>query len=79
ATIQHLAYHDELTGLPNRRSFHEQAGEMIRRAAGEGSWCALLYLDLDQFKGVNDSLGHAAGDELLVQVAQRLSHCVRGS
>ncbi|PZA08345.1 MULTISPECIES: EAL domain-containing protein [unclassified Meiothermus] len=77
ATIQHLAYHDELTGLPNRRSFHEQAAAILRRAASEGSGCALLYLDLDQFKGINDSLGHAAGDKLLLQVARRLERCVR--
>jgi diguanylate cyclase (GGDEF)-like protein/PAS domain S-box-containing protein len=78
ATIQHLAYHDELTGLSNRRRFNEQAEEMIRQAEQEGNPCALVYLDLDQFKEVNDSLGHHVGDELLVQVARRLRECVRG-
>lgn len=78
ATIQHLAYHDELTGLSNRRRFNEQAGEMIHRAEQEGNPCALVYLDLDRFKEVNDSLGHHVGDELLVQVARRLRGCVRG-
>ena len=77
--LTHLAMHDGLTGLPNRRLFLEllcQEQERVRRC---GSRFALLLADLDQFKLVNDRLGHAAGDQLLVQVAQRLTAAVRAS
>lgn len=77
ATIRHMAYHDALTGLPNRRLFAEQGQSALGEARAAGQPCALLYLDLDQFKGVNDSLGHQAGDELLVGVAERLRGCLR--
>jgi len=75
--IQRLAFHDSLTGLPNRASFLESLGRAIARAALEHRLLALLYLDLDHFKPVNDALGHAAGDELLIAVAERLRAAVR--
>ncbi|UFN48730.1 EAL domain-containing protein [Roseomonas sp. OT10] len=74
--IAHLAYHDQLTGLPNRIMFGERLREAVARAArGEG--CALLCLDLDHFKEVNDTLGHPLGDALLRAVTERLRRCVR--
>jgi diguanylate cyclase (GGDEF)-like protein/PAS domain S-box-containing protein len=75
--IERLAFHDSLTGLPNRVSFLESLGRAIARAAAEHRVLALLYLDLDDFKPVNDALGHAAGDELLIAVAERLRGAVR--
>jgi len=75
--IRHLADHDGLTGLPNRRSFLDRLGQALARTRREKKMLALLFLDLDQFKFINDSLGHAAGDELLQGVASRLSACVR--
>ncbi len=77
--IQYLATHDELTGLPNRVAFQQLFGESIKSALRHGRKCALLFIDLDRFKVINDSLGHAAGDTLLVEVANRLRSCVRGS
>ena len=72
ARIAHLAYHDALTGLPNRSVFSERLGETIRDAAAANEPVAVLCIDLDGFKAVNDLHGHAAGDELLVEVAQCL-------
>jgi diguanylate cyclase (GGDEF)-like protein/PAS domain S-box-containing protein len=72
AQIAFLAYHDSLTGLPNRARFDELLTMGLARARRHGLALALLYLDLDDFKLVNDSMGHAAGDELLQQVARRL-------
>ncbi len=77
--IRHLANFDALTGLPNRRQLvwrMERATEHARRL---GHQCAFLLIDLDRFKIVNDTLGHSAGDELLMEVAQRLRACVRHS
>ena len=73
----HLAHHDMLTGLPNRLLFAAQLAQSLQRAHRQGQQIALLFLDLDRFKSVNDTLGHAAGDELLRVVAARLRAAVR--
>jgi len=73
--IHHRAMHDELTSLPNRTFFIETLQQVLDRL--EGNLCAVLFMDLDEFKVVNDSLGHEAGDELLVVVARRLQACLR--
>jgi diguanylate cyclase (GGDEF)-like protein/PAS domain S-box-containing protein len=75
--IQNLAYHDALTGLPNRASFSLMLNHAISRARREGSGFAILFIDLDEFKQVNDTLGHEAGDALLRDVGNRLKSCVR--
>lgn len=71
--LRHQASHDELTGLYNRRGFEEALDAAIAAVDAGGAPAALLYLDLDQFKVINDSSGHAAGDDLLVQLAARMS------
>ena len=75
--IRHLAYYDSLTGLPNRRMLFEHLDRSIRWARERGELLALLFLDLDRFKRVNDTLGHAAGDQLLESMARELVSCVR--
>jgi diguanylate cyclase (GGDEF)-like protein len=75
--IEFLAYHDGLTGLPNRSMFAKLLGEYIGAAARDGQELAIVFMDLDRFKQINDTLGHEAGDELLIQVAARLNACVR--
>lgn len=75
--LNYLAYHDPLTGLANRRCFIERLEESLREAARRERRLAVLFVDLDQFKQVNDSLGHGVGDELLVAVASRLAEQVR--
>jgi diguanylate cyclase (GGDEF)-like protein/PAS domain S-box-containing protein len=78
AQVAYLAYHDALTGLPNRTQLEEQLRTDLVRARRSGEAVALLYFDLDNFKLVNDSLGHAAGDEVLRETARRVSELVRG-
>lgn len=72
-----LAPHDPLTGLPNRALFRDRLGQALAQARRRGGQMALLFLDLDGFKGINDTRGHEAGDRLLVETAARLGQCVR--
>ncbi len=77
ADIRHLAHHDTLTGLANRFSLGARLEQSVADARRNGQQLAVLFLDLDRFKNINDSLGHHVGDALLVQVAQRLLAAVR--
>ena len=77
AEVRRLAYFDPLTGLPNRRLLMERLECALEACARDGSKGALLFIDLDNFKAVNDTVGHAEGDRLLEQVAAILGHCVR--
>ena len=77
--IEHLAFHDPLTGLPNRRSVMTRMPQMVALAERQARKLAVLFIDLDGFKRVNDSHGHKLGDQLLQQVAKRLSEEVRQS
>ncbi len=77
--LKHMAQHDQLTGLPNRALFQDRLESAVTGAARRQTHIAVLYLDLDEFKDVNDKLGHAAGDRLLKEVAHRLTDCVRGA
>lgn len=79
AEIQRLAFYDELTGLPNRRLLMDRLDRAANACAREGCHGALLFLDLDNFKGINDTMGHEWGDRLLVQVGGRIGACVRAT
>jgi diguanylate cyclase (GGDEF)-like protein len=72
-----LALHDQLTGLPNRRRFEERLGQAIRRSQTNGTRTALMMIDLNGFKAINDSQGHDVGDRLLQQIAHGLRHAIR--
>lgn len=76
ASSTHWASHDKLTGLPNRALFRERAAQALDRARKMDGSVAVIYLDLDRFKHINDSMGHEAGDQLLEQVAKRVLSCV---
>ena len=75
--IRQLAYYDALTGIPNRRLLEDRLEHAIRHAHRRSSLLAVMFMDLDHFKSVNDGLGHAAGDELLVQFTRRVQSCLR--
>jgi len=77
ANLQRLALYDQLTQLPNRKLFHDRMELALARAQREQGQLALLYLDMDKFKEVNDTFGHSAGDLLLEKIARRLEQCVR--
>jgi diguanylate cyclase (GGDEF)-like protein len=75
--VEHLAYHDPLTSLPNRQLFMDRLHAAIEQARRTGQKVAILYLDLDRFKVINDSLGHSCGDQLLRKAGERLNRTVR--
>ncbi len=79
AGMDHLAHHDVLTDLPNRLLLQDRLNQAIELARRQGRQVAVMFMDLDRFKHINDSLGHAVGDQLLRSVAQRLVSCVRHS
>jgi diguanylate cyclase (GGDEF)-like protein/PAS domain S-box-containing protein len=75
--LEHMAYHDALTQLPNRTLLADRLQHALARAGRSGEWLAICYFDLDGFKPINDTLGHEAGDRLLVQLAARIRACLR--
>ncbi|MGV8897889.1 MAG: putative bifunctional diguanylate cyclase/phosphodiesterase [Burkholderiaceae bacterium] len=77
AEIHRLAYYDPLTHLPNRRLLHDRIGQAMAGSRRDGHYCALLFLDLDNFKNINDSGGHEIGDQLLVETVRRIQATVR--
>ncbi|HLP98629.1 MAG TPA: EAL domain-containing protein [Sideroxyarcus sp.] len=78
-TIWRQANYDELTGLPNRRLFHDRLMQELKREEREEQPLALMFIDLDHFKEVNDTLGHESGDNLLIQASKRIASCIRES
>ncbi|MFH5183596.1 diguanylate cyclase domain-containing protein [Paenibacillus sp. TAB 01] len=77
--IHHLAYHDTLTDLPNRRLFMDRLRKEIHQAKQLRLQLAIMFLDLDRFKNINDSLGREAGDLILIEASQRISQCIRSN
>jgi len=78
-TVYHLAYYDSLTDLPNRRLFQDRLEQAVALSNRTDQWRALMFMDMDNFKTLNDTKGHAMGDLLLIEVARRLKTCVRAS
>jgi diguanylate cyclase (GGDEF)-like protein len=78
-SLQYLATHDSLTALPNRFLMMDRLNQVLARAERDGSPCGVLFVDLDDFKAINDSAGHEAGDGVLRSIAERLQACVRAS
>lgn len=74
----HAATHDNLTGLPNRTLFHDRLNQAMERYEREGKTTAILFIDIDDFKVINDGFGHHQGDSVLVSFAERLNNCIRG-
>jgi diguanylate cyclase (GGDEF)-like protein/PAS domain S-box-containing protein len=79
AQLTHQAFHDPLTGLVNRAAFSDRVEQALIRCERKGTKLAALFLDLDNFKLINDQLGHAAGDQVLIMVADRLRDCLRAT
>ena len=77
--LRHMAQHDSLTHLPNRALFSDRLNQELARARRNDGRCALMFLDLDDFKQVNDNFGHIVGDHMLLEFAQRLQACVRAA
>jgi diguanylate cyclase (GGDEF)-like protein/PAS domain S-box-containing protein len=77
--IHHMAFHDSLTGLPNRRLFQNTLEQLLADLKNTSLKAAVMYIDLDRFKGINDTLGHEMGDQLLVAVSNRLKNCLRNT
>lgn len=77
--LEHMARHDQLTGLPNRFLFNDRIQMAVLQAKRRGTQCAVMYMDLDEFKSVNDTLGHDAGDAVLVAAGERIQACIRES
>jgi diguanylate cyclase (GGDEF)-like protein/PAS domain S-box-containing protein len=77
--LEHLAHHDALTDLPNRSLYRDRLRQAIKKGQRDSHALALLFIDLDRFKEVNDTLGHVAGDQLLVEAARRITACMRNS
>ena len=77
--VRHLANYDDLTGLPNRSMFNQRLGHALAQARRSGKSLAILFIDLDRFKNINDTLGHDAGDRVLKEIADRLRGCLRES
>ncbi len=77
--LEHQAFHDPLTGLPNRTLLLDRLGQALLRLARSPGEVAVLFLDIDRFKVINDSLGHDAGDELLVEIARRIERCLQAA
>ncbi len=75
--VRQLAFYDSLTALPNRRLLNDRLSQAMTASKRTGEYCALMFLDLDNFKPLNDTHGHEVGDLLLIEVAERLKHCVR--
>ncbi|MDX1736080.1 MAG: GGDEF domain-containing protein, partial [Halioglobus sp.] len=79
AELEHLSFHDKLTGLPNRRFYDERFTTVLQRSAQHDTRTGLLFIDINKFKQINDTYGHALGDKILIAVSQRLQRALRES